>query len=174
MAKLCLTLCDPMDCIPPGSSVHGISQARILERVAISFSRGSSWPRDRNHISCIAGRFFIVEPPEKPFYKALDYISSWPQSQEMMLQKQVYAFWDICSDHDFKGKLRTTIQIFCATKLEISVYFWNEIIQEVIELLIQKAFFFLSGPVLDWACCTYCSSELEVDQMERKQMAPNS
>ena len=59
-----------------------------------------------------------------------------------MLQKQVYAFWDICSDHDFKGKLRTTIQIFCATKLEISVYFWNEIIQEVIELLIQKAFFF--------------------------------
>ena len=59
-----------------------------------------------------------------------------------MLQKQVYAFWDICSDHDFKGKLRTAIQIFCATKLEISVYFWNEIIQEVIELLIQKAFFF--------------------------------
>ena len=38
----CLTLCDPMDCSPPESSVHGISQARILEWVAISFSRGSS------------------------------------------------------------------------------------------------------------------------------------
>ena len=38
----CLTLCDPMDCSPPGSSVHGIPQARILEWVAISFSRGSS------------------------------------------------------------------------------------------------------------------------------------
>ena len=42
-----------MDCSPPGSSVHGICQARILEQFAISFSRGSSWPRDRTHISCI-------------------------------------------------------------------------------------------------------------------------
>ena len=47
-------LCDPMDCSPPGPSVHGISQARILEWVPISFSRGSSWPRDQTHISCIA------------------------------------------------------------------------------------------------------------------------
>ena len=45
--QLCPTLCDPMDCGPPGSSVHGIFQARILEWVAISFSRGSSHPRDR-------------------------------------------------------------------------------------------------------------------------------
>ena len=43
--KSCPTLCDPMDCSPPGSSVHGISQARILKWVAISFSRGSSWPK---------------------------------------------------------------------------------------------------------------------------------
>ena len=41
VAKLCLTLCNPMDCSPPGSSVHGISQARILEWVSIPFSRGS-------------------------------------------------------------------------------------------------------------------------------------
>ena len=47
-AQLCLTLCDPMDCSLPGSSVHGISQARILEWVAISSSRGSSQPRDLN------------------------------------------------------------------------------------------------------------------------------
>ena len=40
----CPTLCNPMDCSPPGSSIHGILQARILEWVAISFSRGSSWP----------------------------------------------------------------------------------------------------------------------------------
>ena len=46
VAQLCLTLCDPMDCSLPGSSVHGILQARILEWVAISFSRGSSRPRD--------------------------------------------------------------------------------------------------------------------------------
>ena len=47
-----------MECIPPGPSVHGISQARILERVAISFSRGSSQPRNRTWVSCIAGRLF--------------------------------------------------------------------------------------------------------------------
>ena len=47
-----------MDCSPPGSSVHGILQARILEWVAISFSRGSSQPRDQTRVSCTAGRFF--------------------------------------------------------------------------------------------------------------------
>ena len=55
-AQLCLTLCNPMDCSSPGSSVHGILQARILEWVAISFSRGSSWPRYGTHtpwVSCI-------------------------------------------------------------------------------------------------------------------------
>ena len=52
VAKSCLTLCDPMDYSPPGSSVHGILQARTLERVAISSSRGSSRPRDRTGGSC--------------------------------------------------------------------------------------------------------------------------
>ena len=52
------TLCNSVDCSPPGSSVHGILQARILEWVAISFSRGSSQPRYRTHVSLIAGRRF--------------------------------------------------------------------------------------------------------------------
>ena len=56
----CPTLWDPKDYNSPGSSVHGILQARILERVAIPFSRGSSQPRDRTQISHIAGRFFTV------------------------------------------------------------------------------------------------------------------
>ena len=56
----CPTLCDPVDCSPPGSSVHGILQARILEWVAISFSRGSSWPRDGSQVSRIACRRFTV------------------------------------------------------------------------------------------------------------------
>ena len=60
VAQFCLTLCDPMDCSPPGSSLHGILQARILEWVAISFSRGSSQPRDWTCVSCIAGRFFTI------------------------------------------------------------------------------------------------------------------
>ena len=56
----------PMDCSPPGSSVHGISQARIVEWVAISFSRGSSQPRYQTWVSYIMGRFFTSEPPRKP------------------------------------------------------------------------------------------------------------
>ena len=51
-AQLCLILCDPVDCSPPGSSVYGIFQARILEWVTISYSRGSSWPRDQTHVFC--------------------------------------------------------------------------------------------------------------------------
>ena len=53
-AQSCLTLCSPMDCSSPGSSVHGIFQERILEWVAISFSRGSSWPRDCTRVSCVS------------------------------------------------------------------------------------------------------------------------
>ena len=60
VTQSCLTLFNPMDCSPPGSSVHGILQAWTLEWVAVPFSRGSSWPRDQTWISCIAGRFFIA------------------------------------------------------------------------------------------------------------------
>jgi len=75
VAQSCLTLCYPMDCSPLGSSVHGILQARILEFVAISYSRGSSRPRDQiqvSCISCIAGRFCTTEPPGKTLKKPYD------------------------------------------------------------------------------------------------------
>ena len=49
--QLCPTLCDPMDCSQPGSSVHGILQARVLERVATPSYRGSSQPRNQTHVS---------------------------------------------------------------------------------------------------------------------------
>ena len=58
VAQSCLTLCYFMDCSLLGSSVHGIFQARVLEWVAISFSRGSSQPRDLTWVSCIVGRHF--------------------------------------------------------------------------------------------------------------------
>ena len=60
VAQLCPTLCHPTDCSPPGSSVHGILQAKILEWVAVPFSRGSSQPRDRTQVFHIAGQFFTV------------------------------------------------------------------------------------------------------------------
>ena len=65
LLQSCPILWDPMDSSLPGSSAHGILQARILEWVAISFPRGSSWPRDQICISCTASRFFANEPPGK-------------------------------------------------------------------------------------------------------------
>ena len=56
----CLTLCDTIDCCLPGSSIHGIFQARVLKWVAIAFSRASSQPRDRTSVSHSAGRCFTV------------------------------------------------------------------------------------------------------------------
>ena len=66
VAQLCPTLCNLMDYSPPGSSVHGILQVRILERVAIPFSRGVSQPRDRTRVSRIAEDTLLPETPEMP------------------------------------------------------------------------------------------------------------
>ena len=68
VTQSCLPVCDPMACGPPGSSVHGISQARILEWVAIPFSKGSHWSMDGTYAFCIAGRFFTTEPPGMPIH----------------------------------------------------------------------------------------------------------
>ena len=77
LTKSCPTLCNPMDCSLPGSSVHEISQARILEWVVISFSRGSSWPRDQTWVSCIAGRFFMDWLTGKYLIDLCHYVSYW-------------------------------------------------------------------------------------------------
>ena len=60
VAQSCPTLCDPMDCSLPGSSLHGILQARILDWVAVPFSRESFQPRDQTQVSHITGRFFTI------------------------------------------------------------------------------------------------------------------
>ena len=60
VAQSCPTLCDPMDCSLPGSSVHEILQARLLEWVAFPSSKVSSQPSDQTQVSCIAGRFFTI------------------------------------------------------------------------------------------------------------------
>ena len=60
------TLCDPTDCGPPASSVHRVSQARVLEWVAVSFSRGSSLPRGQPASAAWTGGFSATEPPRKP------------------------------------------------------------------------------------------------------------
>ena len=69
VAQLCPTLCDPMDCSLPGSTIHEIFQARILEWVAISFYRGSFQPRDCTWVSCIIGRCFTVWASREVYVK---------------------------------------------------------------------------------------------------------
>ena len=80
VAQSCPTLCDPMNSSLPGSSVHGILLARILEWVAIPFSRRSSGPRDQIGVSHIADGFLTIEPPEKPLlgaYCFMDFSNSY-------------------------------------------------------------------------------------------------
>ena len=88
ITKSCSTLCDPMDCRPPSSSVYGIFPARILMWVAISSSRGSSWSWDQSRVSCIAGKFFTTEPPGKP-QRGHMYILIMKWSQSLLFSFQV-------------------------------------------------------------------------------------
>ena len=77
VVQSCLTLCDPMYCSLPGSSVHGILQAGILEWVAISFSRGSSWSMDQTMSPALQADSLLSEPPGKPKCNVKCYISCW-------------------------------------------------------------------------------------------------
>ena len=95
VTQSCPTLCNPVDCSPSGSSAHGILQARILKWVAISFSRGSSWPRDRTQVSCIAGRRFNLWATRDECIRFKDsfdgralYTVTW-MDQKAFLQKKI-------------------------------------------------------------------------------------
>ena len=92
VTQLCLTLCHPKDCNPPGSSVHGILQARILEWVALHFSRGSSPPRDWTCVSCIASRFYTIWATKE----AQSYSYSMPKFMETWIFKTLVSFTFHC------------------------------------------------------------------------------
>ena len=122
------TLCNTTDCSPPGSSVYGILQARILEWLVILFSKGSSQPRDRTQISCIAGRFFTVwATREAPFLSRC-------QSGGMFFQVIYLAFslsvvlslstlLSLCA---FKKKERNKNSLWLWTLLDKSFLQWQE------------------------------------------------
>ena len=105
VAQLCLTLCDPMDCIPPDSSVHGILQARILEWIAILFSRGSSWSRDQTKISCIVGRFFTIWATREAQYSQLTMVSG-----EQWRDSAIHIYTSILSQTSFPSRLPHIMQ----------------------------------------------------------------
>ena len=95
------------DCSPSSSSVHGISQARILERVAISYSRGPFQPRDRTCSSSLAGRFFTTEPSGKPYNidgftlisTLVNIFNTSPTLKqkvgEFVQEKEMFVYWEI-------------------------------------------------------------------------------
>ena len=112
LPQLCLTLCDPMDLSPSGSSIHGISQLRMLEWDSIFFSRGSSQPREGPHISCI-GRWILhcwaaweaPSRPHCPVWKLLALTSEYYDcfllrddgGSSLELKNRTFLFLTICS-----------------------------------------------------------------------------
>ena len=91
-----------MDSSPSGSSVLGISRARILEWLAISFSRGSSRLMDETHVSCLAGGFFTTEPPEKAFSSLVNNKASKhsPRQVRQTFSRQTQPCLDSCRPHN--------------------------------------------------------------------------
>jgi len=83
IAQACLTLCNPMDCSLPGSSVHGIFQARVLEWAAVSFSRGSSWSRDWTQSPALQTEAFPSEPPGKKYQNIYNWSLGLTPGQKM-------------------------------------------------------------------------------------------
>ena len=105
--QLCPTLCNPMDYSPPGPSVHGILQARILEWVAISSSRGSSRPWNPTHVSCVSStdrQIFTTEPPRKSQYasRTTQTIFSWQKKNIHFCIHATDVYWEpaVCISAD--------------------------------------------------------------------------
>ena len=94
VTQLCPTLYDPIDGSPPGSLVPGILQARILEWIAISFSRGSSWPRDRTQVSHIVARLLTVWATREALYMPYAFCKYLPANRNPeSWNSQVFAYY---------------------------------------------------------------------------------
>ena len=114
VAHLCPTLCNPMDCSLPHSSVHGIFQARILEWIAISFSSGFSQPRDWSQVSCIAGRFFTIWA----IWEAINY---YIQQSITDIERNMPFFKD--THNKLSGKKKSWLDVFSIKiKIKFSSY----------------------------------------------------
>ena len=108
VAQSCQTLCNPMDCSLSGSSVYGIFQARVLEWIAISFSRGSSRPRNRTQVSCIAGR-------------RLYHLSH--QGSPKRLRVNITIHVNMCSRYSFRQHLLRTMWHLFTCRYLLETYF---------------------------------------------------
>ena len=152
----CPTLCDPMDCSPPGSSVHGILQSRILEWVATPSSRGSSWSRDWTHVFCgsfTGGRFFTTEPLGKPSCltkQAKCYLWSeehWSKRQQMLP----------LGSHGGQAPCLWASQTICASDLVVTLSVpLPQPPLAPLSITSLLAFPHLSGPRLMYVCMCLC------------------
>ena len=131
------TLCDSMDYSPPGFSVHGILQARTLKCIAILFSRGSSWPRDRTRVLCIAGGFFTVwatrEAQSESEGCSIVSDSLWPHGVHGILQARIlewvaFLLFRECpqpSDQTQVSHIARGFLTSCATR--VAQEYWSEV-----------------------------------------------
>ena len=103
VVQLCLTLCDPMDCSSPDSSVHGILQARIQEWVSMPSSRRSSWPRHQTRISCTASRFYT----HWAIREALNQL--WLKSNDDWADMNFHVSKSCCHEPRFLGALTSDL-----------------------------------------------------------------
>ena len=138
VVQLCPTLCDPMDCSRPSSSVHEILQARVLEWVAISFSRGSSWPRDRTWVSLIVGRRLTVWATREvqmgegsTFTELAGFSSSWAIGFKALVSRwggsSVVRIWQLASS-EWAGQREDgvtewgTVTVFDYSVLDVTTF----------------------------------------------------
>ena len=116
VAQSCLTLCDPMDCSPPGCSVRGILQARILEWVVMPSSRGSSWSRDLTHVSycydkprqCIKKQrhYFADKGPYSQSYGfSISHVQIWELDLKEILAPNNWCFWTVVLEKTLENPL---------------------------------------------------------------------
>ena len=141
VAQSCPTLCDPMDCSPPGSLVHGIFQAWILEWVAISFSRGSSLPRDRTQVSRVVGRRFTIWATREAqvLYNISTFLRKWRPIETGWLNLSVFMLdlmksrkfwegamtrqrvWGRCSEWTGKTQQGLSTQIYLCVPVSLEI-----------------------------------------------------
>ena len=129
--KSCPTLCDPMDCSPSGSTVHGIFQAIMLEWVAISFSRGSSWPRNRTHnscVSCTAGGFCTHWAIQEAH--SLIFIIENNCANHTGVAQHPFSMTVFCKSHQFKaeGRLWNCIRNQTPLQFTLVMRMWEGIL----------------------------------------------
>ena len=150
------SLCDPLDCSPPGSSVLGILQARILEWVAIPFTRGSSQPRDWAWVSCIAGRLFTIWATREELWLCFSLLTL---SSSKIGGSSFPVFWSLWWFQDmFVYLLLLVISVVLTGVWDWKLFYFFLLMNEWIKVKIKLLYFFLICLILlEWVSLDFPS-----------------